>query len=34
MYLKASDDVNLSAFLEKSGGWGCGSWNGPVIKWN
>ena len=30
MYLKASADVKMSILLEKIGGWGCGSRNGPL----
>ena len=32
MYLKDSADVKISTFLEKNGGWGCGSRNGPLTR--
>ncbi len=31
MYLKASEDVKISTLLEKMGGRGCGSQNGPLM---
>ncbi len=32
MNLKASAKVKISTFLEKMGGWGCGSQNGPLLN--